>query len=72
MDTRRLNEGPALCGPLVCRCVGRFALANYYLLQLHLVSTLFTALRAYLTFPRALVVLYACVSLPPSLGLSST
>ena len=46
--------------------------SKYYLRQLHLPGTVFTALQAYLTFPRVLVVLYACLSLPPSLGLSST
>ena len=43
---------------------------TYYLRQLEFGRTLFTALRAYLTFPRAWSVLYACFPLPPSLGLS--
>ena len=44
----------------------------YYLPQLEILGTLTNALRAYLTFKRALSVIYACLSLPPSLGLSST
>ena len=44
----------------------------YYLAQLEIVGTLFTALWAYLIFPRALPVLYACLSPPPSLGLRSS
>ena len=50
---------------------GKFEI-YYYLQQLEFVRTLFTALQAYLTFPRALSVLYAYFPLPPSLGLSST
>ena len=49
-----------------------WSILQYYLQQLDIVGTLFTALQAYLTFPRALSVLYACFPLPPSLGLSST
>ena len=44
----------------------------YYLWQLEFLGFLFTVLGAYLPFPRSLSVLHACISLPPSLDLSST